>query len=112
MNIINEILEYVLNCKNILRQIKKYGDNLEFETWIHRGTIKINDEFTLKTPDIHFDIVKYDVLLVGATRYRFTLHHESKFMSYPKHRKLFDVLFGPTIFRACINKYNKTGKQK
>lgn len=108
----HEILEYISNCKTILHHIQKYGDNLEFETWIHHDTIKINDEFRLKTPDLYFDIVKNNILLVGEKRYRFTLHRESELMSYPKHRKLFSVLFGPTIFRACMKKYQEREKQK
>lgn len=112
MNKLNEIIGYISDCHNILRQIKLYGKNLEFETWIYSGTIKINDQFTLKTPDIYFDVVKYNVILVGETRYRFTLHRKSEIMQHPKHRKLFDYICAPTIFKACTKKYKNTGKQK
>ncbi len=112
MNTINEIIEYICNCQEILRQIKKYGDNLEFETWIYSDTIKINDQFVLESPDLYFDVVKNNVLLIGETRYRFTLHRESRFMRYPAHRKLFNKLFAPTIFKACEKRYKDTGKQK
>ena len=112
MTIFYELTEYISNCKNIVRHLKKHGDNLEFETWIYSGTIKINDAFTLKSPDLYFEVIKYETLLVGETRYRFVLHRESKLMSYPKHRKLFDVLFAPIIFNKCAKKYKKQEKQK
>jgi hypothetical protein len=112
MTIFNEFIEYFSNYRNILKQIAQYGDNLEFETWIYSGTIKINDQFMLKTPDIYFDVIKYNVLLVGETRYRFTLHRESEIMRYPKNRKLFDRIFAPGIFTACNKKFKATGKQK
>ena len=112
MNIFREIIEYYFNCKNILRQISQHGDNLEFETWIHHDTIKINDQFMLRCPNIHFDVVKYETLLVGETRFRFTLHRESKLMRFPKNRKLFDRIFAPTIFNACKKKYKQREKQK
>ena len=112
MTIFHELTEYISNCKNIIHHLKKHGDNLEFETWIYSGTIKINDQFMLKTPDIYFDVIKYNVLLVGETRYRFTLHRESGIMRYPKNRKLFDRIFAPGIFTACNKKFKATGKQK
>ena len=112
MTVFSEIIEYFSNCRNILKQIAQYGDNLKFETWIYSDTIKINDQFMLKTPDMYFEVIKYNVLLLGETRYRFTLHRESKIMRYPKHNKLFDRLFAPTIFRACNKKYKAIGKQK
>ena len=110
MTIFNELIEYFSNYKNILRQIAKYGSNLKFETWIYSDTIKINDQFMLETPDLYFEVVKYNVLLVGETRYRFTLHRESKFMRYPKNNKLFSRLFAPTIFKACNKKYKEREK--
>lgn len=112
MTVFNELIEYFSNCKNILRQIEKYGSNLEFETWIYSGTIKINDQFMLKTPDLYFEVIKYNVLLVGETRYRFVLHRESDVMRFPKRRKLFDRIFAQTIFKACNKKYKEIGKQK
>ncbi|MBR4507052.1 MAG: hypothetical protein IKP24_00800 [Alphaproteobacteria bacterium] len=112
MNIVHELIEYISSCKNILCQIRQHGDNLEFETWIYSGTIKINDQFMLKTPDLYFEVLKYNVLLVGETRYRFSLHRESDIMRYPKHPKLFDRIFAPTIFRACNKKYKEREKQK
>lgn len=112
MKIINELIEYISSCKKIIRQINQHGDKLEFETWIYSDTIKINDTFTLKTPEIYFEVIKYNVLLVGETRYRFTLHRESEIMRYPKHRKLFDKLCAQTIFTACAKKYKKREKQK
>lgn len=112
MTIFNEFIEYFSNYRNILKQIAQYGDNLEFETWIYSGTIKINDAFTLNSPDLYFEVIKYETLLVGETRYRFVLHRESKLMAYPKHRKLFDVLFAPIIFNTCAKKYKKQEKQK
>lgn len=112
MKILNEIKEYISSCQYILRQIKLYGDKLEFETWIYSGTIKINDTFALKTPELYFEVIKYNILLVGETRYRFSLHNESGKVQYPKNRKLFDVIFAPTIFKACDRKYKKQGKQK
>jgi hypothetical protein len=112
MTIFHELTEYISNCKNIIHHLKKHGDNLEFETWIYSGTIKINDAFTLNSPDLYFEVIKYETLLVGETRYRFVLHRESKLMAYPKHRKLFDVLFAPIIFNTCAKKYKKQEKQK
>ncbi len=111
MAIFHEVIEYISNCKNILRQISVYGDNLEFETWIYSDIIKINDEFSLRTPDIYFDVVKYETLL-GDTPYRFVLHNESELMPYPKNRKLFNRIFAPIIFRACAKRYKKREKQK
>ena len=58
MKIFCEIIEYSKNCKNIIRQIKQHGDNLEFETWIYSDTIKINDCFMLTTPDLHFAAIR------------------------------------------------------
>lgn len=107
---IQELTKYISNCKHILRQISMHGDNLRFETWIHRGTIKVSDEYTLETPDIYFDVAKYKHF--GETPYRFTLHRESVFMQYPKHRKVFNRIFAPIIFRACDKKYKNIGKQK
>ena len=112
MKIVQELIEYISSCKKILHHIKQHGENLEFETWIYSDTIKINDTLTLKTPEIYFEVIKYNVLLVGETRYRFTLHRESEIMQYPKHRKLFDKLCAPTIFRACNKKYKEMDKQK
>ena len=112
MSVFCEIIEYWLNCKNIIRQISACGDNLEFETWIYHDTIKINDQFRLRTTDLYFDVVKYETLLVGETRYRFTLHRESEIMRYPKHRKLFDIIFAPTIFKVCAKQYKKQKEQK
>ena len=111
MNKVKKIIEYISNCKNIIRQISIYGDNLKFETWIHRDTIKISDEYTLKTPNICFDVVKYTTML-GETPYRFTLHSESELMRYPQHRKLFNRLFAPIIFKKCRKRYKQIGKQK
>ena len=112
MNIFREITEYYFDCKKILHQISEHGDNLEFETWIHHGTIKINDQFMLRCPDMHFNVVKYETLLVGETRFRFTLCRESELMRFPKHRKLFDRLFARIIFNACEKKYKQREKQK
>lgn len=107
MNIFSEIIEYTKNCKNLICQIHKYGNNLQFESWFYSDTIKINDSFTLRTPDIYFVVIQYETILVGETHYRFELHNESWVMRYPKHRKLFDILFAPTIFKICAKKYNK-----
>jgi len=113
MKILCEIREYTKNCKNIIRQIKKYGDDLEFETWIYSGTIKINDCFTLDTPDLYFAVIRYETILVGETRFRFELHNASKLMGFPKHKRLFNILFAPTIYRTCAKKYkNQRAKQK
>lgn len=112
MNTIQEFIEYISNCHKILHQIKLHGDKLEFETWIYSGTIKINDQFALDSPDIYFDVAKNNVILVGETRYRFTLHRETEIMQTPKHKKLFNCIFAPTIFWACEKKYKKIGKQR
>lgn len=113
MKIFREIIEYTKNCKNIIRQIKQYGDNLEFESWIYSDTIKINDSFMLRTPNLYFVVMRYETLLVGETRFRFELHNESWVMHYPKHRKLFDILFAPRIFKTCATEYKKQrAKQK
>ena len=111
MKLFREILKYRSCCKNILRQIKTSGDNLEFEQWIHSGTIHVNDEFTCITPDIHFDVMKYYVWW-AESEYRFVLHNESAIMRYPEHPKLFNILFAPTIFKACAKKYKQQEKQK
>jgi len=111
MKSFRKILEYCSNCKNILRQIKKYGNNLKFEQWIHSGTIHVNDEFTLDGPDVHFDVIKYYVWW-AESRYRFVLHTETAIMQYPTNRKLFNRLFAPIIFNACAKKYKKQEKQK
>ena len=108
-----EIIEYTKNCKNLIRYIKQYGDNLEFETWIYSDTIKINDCFVLDTPDLYFAVMRYETLLIGETHYRFELHKESWIMRYPKHKKLFDILFAPRIFKTCATEYKKQrAKQK
>ena len=112
MTVFSELIEYFSNCKNILHQIKQYGDNLKFETWIYSDTIKINDIFMLETPNIYFEVVKYNILLVGETRYRFTLHRESEIMRYPKNNTLFNRMFAPIIFKACNKKYKEREKQK
>ncbi len=113
MKIICEIIEYRKNCKNIIRQIKQHGDDLKFETWIYSDTIKINDRFMLDTPDLYFAVMQYETLLVGETRFRFELHRESDIMRYPNHRKLFDILFAPRIFKTCATEYKKQrAKQK
>jgi len=113
MSLFCELLEYHANCNQILCHIKRHGPELQFESWFYGGDkFKINNEFVLRTPELYFEIVKYNVLLVGETRYRFTLHRETDMMSYPKNRKLFNVLFAPIIFKTCMNQYKKTGKQK
>lgn len=109
---VNEFIEYFSNCRNILHQIEQYGNNLQFETWIYSDTIKINDQFMLKTPELCFEVIKYETLLVGETRYRFVLHTESELMRHPKNNKLFDRIFAPTIFKACNKRYKEIGKQK
>ena len=111
MKTVNEIIKYYIDCKNILCQIKQYGENLEFETWTHSGIIHVNDAFELDTPNIHFEVMKYYVWW-ATTHYRFVLHNETKVMNYPKNAKLFDMLCAPIIFKACNRKYKKQGKQK
>lgn len=112
MNKLREFRQNAIYCKQIIRYINEYGDNLEFETWIYSDTIKIADIFMLQTPDLYFEVMQYETLLVGATRYRFTLHRESETVHHPKHKKLFDHLFAPIIFNKCVTRYKHQDKEK
>lgn len=111
MIIFKELIQYISYYQYILRQISIYGDKLEFETWIYSDKIKINDEFSLRTPEIYFEVAKYNVPL-NATKYKFNICKGPLFIKHIIHRKLFDYLFAPTIFKACKKKYKEIGKQK
>ena len=107
----SEIKEYITDCKNIVRQVKIYGDKLKFETWIYSGILKISDAFLLDTPDMRFEVVKYNIKL-GPTRYRLVLNRKPVFMEYPKDIQSFNRLVAPVIFMACARKYKEKGKHK
>lgn len=114
MNILQEFFTYAHSYRNIKRQIKLYGDTLYYEPWFYGNdetNLKISDSFSLQTPDIYFDAVKYNVA-ISSTKYRFTLHDQSMLAPYPQHTKLFNILFAPLIFRQCMNRYKSTGKQQ
>ena len=111
MIIFKELTQFISIYKYIFHQISDYGSNLEFETWIYSDKIKINDEFSLHTPDIYFEVVRYNIPL-NATKYKFNIYTGPMFIKCITHRKLFDYLFTPAIFKVCEKKYKEMGKQK
>lgn len=101
MIIVPDIIQDMKTCQDILNQISSYGDNLEFETWIYSDTIKISDSFVLRTPNIYFEVVKHSLL--SKTPYSFSMYDTSLSI---KHKKLFNRICAPTIFKACAKHYN------
>ena len=43
MTIFYELTEYISNCRNIVRHLKKHGDNLKFETCTLRTKSDLNN---------------------------------------------------------------------